>query len=88
MKPSEVLVISGTGTLGRRMVDRLCAEGLEPRVMSRSGRPGTIEGELLTGEGIEAAPRAVPPTGRRAMARTSAGSPIDADFNLLGGSSP
>jgi nucleoside-diphosphate-sugar epimerase len=37
------------------MVDRLCAEGFEPRVMSRSSRPGTIKGDLLTGEGIEAA---------------------------------
>jgi uncharacterized protein YbjT (DUF2867 family)/uncharacterized protein YndB with AHSA1/START domain len=51
----DVLVTGGTGRLGRRVVDRLRAEGIEPRVMSRSGRPGTIEGDLLTGEGIEAA---------------------------------
>jgi uncharacterized protein YbjT (DUF2867 family) len=57
MEVRDVLVTGGTGRLGRRVVDRLCAEGFEPRVMSRSGRPGTIEGDLLTGEGIEAAVR-------------------------------
>jgi len=49
------LVTGGTGRLGRQVVDLLRAEGLEPRVMSRSGRPGTIKGDLLTGEGIQAA---------------------------------
>ena len=63
MEVRDVVVTGGTGRLGRR-------------VMSRSDRPGTIKGDLLSGEGIEAAPRAVPPTGRRAMARTSAGSPV------------
>jgi len=53
----DVLVTGGTGRLGRRVVDRLRAEGIEPRVMSRSGRPGTIRGDLLTGEAIEAAVR-------------------------------
>jgi uncharacterized protein YbjT (DUF2867 family) len=53
----EVLVTGGTGRLGRQVVDRLRAEGLEPRVMSRSSRPGTIKGDLLTGEGIEATVR-------------------------------
>jgi uncharacterized protein YbjT (DUF2867 family) len=51
----DVLVTGGTGRLGRRVVNRLRAEGLEPRIMSRSGRPGAIKGDLLTGEGIEAA---------------------------------
>lgn len=57
MEVRDVLVTGGTGRLGRRVVDRLRAEGLEPRVMSRSGRPGAIKGDLLTGEGIEAAVR-------------------------------
>jgi uncharacterized protein YbjT (DUF2867 family) len=55
----DVLITGGTRRLGRRVVDRLCAEGMEPRVMSRSARPGTIKGDLLTGEGIEAAVRGV-----------------------------
>src|SRR5215207_2344864 len=57
MEVRDVVVTGGTGRLSRRVVDRLRAEGLEPRVMSRSGRPGTIKGDLLTGEGIEAAVR-------------------------------
>src|SRR5215213_10526769 len=57
MEVRDVLVTGGTGRLGRRVVDRLRAEGLEPRIMSRSGRPGTIKGDLLTGEGMEAAVR-------------------------------
>jgi uncharacterized protein YbjT (DUF2867 family) len=57
MEARDVLVTGGTGRLGRRVVARLRAEGLEPRVMSRSGKPGTVEGDVLTGEGIEAAVR-------------------------------
>ena len=57
MEVRDVLVTGGTGRLGRRVVDLLRAEGIEPRAMSRSGRPGTIKGDLLTGEGIEAAVR-------------------------------
>jgi uncharacterized protein YbjT (DUF2867 family) len=53
----DVLVTGGTGRLGRRVVDRLRTEGIEPRVMSHSGLPGTIKGDLLTGEGIGAAVR-------------------------------
>lgn len=49
----EVLVTGGTGTLGKRVVGRLRETGVEPRVMSRSGRPGTVGGDLLTGEGVE-----------------------------------
>jgi len=55
----DILVTGGTGRLGRRVVDGLRAEGLEPRVMSRSGRPDTIKGDLLTGEGMQAAVRDV-----------------------------
>ncbi|HEV2093653.1 MAG TPA: NAD-dependent epimerase/dehydratase family protein [Rubrobacter sp.] len=59
MEPSEFLVTGGTGTLGRRVVERLRSEGREVRVMSRGGRPGTVRGDLLTGEGIEEAVRGV-----------------------------
>jgi RNA polymerase sigma factor (sigma-70 family) len=44
----EILVTGGTGTLGRR-VDRLREAGREVRVLSRSGRPGTIRGRPLDG---------------------------------------
>jgi len=56
---SEVLVTGGTGSLGRRVVDRLRATGREVRVLSRSGRPGTIKGDLTTGAGLEEAVRGV-----------------------------
>ena len=38
--------------LGRRVVERLGSEGVGARVYSRSGRPGTIRGDLRTGEGL------------------------------------
>ena len=59
MQTSELLVTGGTGTLGRRVVERLRVGGHEARVMSRSGRPGTVRGDLLTGEGLDAAVRGV-----------------------------
>jgi len=49
------LVTGGTGTLGSRVVGRLREAGGQVRVMSRSGRPGTVPGDLATGEGVEAA---------------------------------
>ena len=55
MSAPQVLVTGGTGVLGRRVVERLGAAGIEARVFSRSGKPGTIRGDLLTGEGLEAA---------------------------------
>lgn len=55
MNDSEILVTGGTGLLGRRVVDRLRAAGHDPRVLSRSGRAGTVRGDLLTMEGIEPA---------------------------------
>jgi nucleoside-diphosphate-sugar epimerase len=55
MKPSEVLVTGGTGTLSLRVVKRLLFEGREVRLMSRGGQPGTVKGDLLTGEGVEEA---------------------------------
>ncbi len=59
MNASEFLVTGGTGSLGRRVVDRLRDAGREVRVISRSGRPGTVRGDLLTGEGLEQAAEGV-----------------------------
>jgi uncharacterized protein YbjT (DUF2867 family) len=44
---SEILV-----TGGRRLVDRLRAADHDVRVLSRSGRPGTVRGDLSTGENL------------------------------------
>ena len=52
---SEILVTGGTGLLGRQVVDGLRAAGGSARVLSRSVRPGTIRGDMLTGEGLERA---------------------------------
>src|SRR5919202_6408630 len=57
MSVSEILVTGGTGVLGRRVVDCLHDAGREVRVLSRSGRPGTVRGDLSTGENLEAAVR-------------------------------
>ena len=59
MSGPETLVTGGTGVLGRRVVERLSAAGVETRVLSRGGRPGTIRGDLLTGEGLDGAVRGV-----------------------------
>ena len=53
MSVSEILVTGGTGSLGRRVVDRLRSAGRDVRVLSRSGRPGTVRADLLTGEGLD-----------------------------------
>jgi nucleoside-diphosphate-sugar epimerase len=52
---SEILVTGGTGSLGRRVVERLrsAGAGRDVRVLSRSGRPGTVRADLLTGEGLD-----------------------------------
>ena len=55
MKASKVLVTGGTGSLGGRAVDRLRDSEHDVRVLSRSGRPGTVPGNVLTGEGLEGA---------------------------------
>ncbi len=55
MDASEILVTGGTGVLGRRVVDRLRATGHDVRVLSRSGRPDTVRGDLLTGENLKEA---------------------------------
>ncbi len=59
MNPPQVLVTGGTGVLGRRVVERLGSEGIRARAFSRSGKPGTIRGDLLTGEGLESAVQGV-----------------------------
>lgn len=59
MNSPEVLVTGGTGVLGRRVVERLGAAGVGARVLSRGGWPGTVRGDLLTGEGLDVAVRGV-----------------------------
>jgi uncharacterized protein YbjT (DUF2867 family) len=59
LSASEILVTGGTGLLGRQVVDHLRAAGREARVLSRSGRAGTVQGNLLTGAGLEEAVRGV-----------------------------
>jgi uncharacterized protein YbjT (DUF2867 family) len=52
----KVLVTGGTGVLGRQLVDRL--EGrADVRILTRkpADRPGLVQGDLNTGEGLEAA---------------------------------
>ncbi len=55
MSAPEVLVTGGTGVLGSRVVERLDSAGVGARVLSRGGRPGSIRGNLITGEGLEPA---------------------------------
>jgi uncharacterized protein YbjT (DUF2867 family) len=55
MSSAPVLVTGGTGTLGRSVVRALIARGDDIRILSRSGAPGTVRGDLATGEGVEAA---------------------------------
>lgn len=56
---AEILITGGTGVLGRQVAERLRSSGAGVRVMSRSGKPGTVHGNLLTGEGLERAVRGV-----------------------------
>jgi uncharacterized protein YbjT (DUF2867 family) len=51
----EILVTGGSGSLGSRVVDRLRDAGHGVGALSRSGRPGTVRGDLMTGEGLEEA---------------------------------
>jgi uncharacterized protein YbjT (DUF2867 family) len=55
MNASGILVTGGSGSLGSRVVDRLRDAGREVRALSRSGRSGTVQGDLLTGEGLKEA---------------------------------
>jgi uncharacterized protein YbjT (DUF2867 family) len=52
-----ILVTGGTGTLGRLVVPRLREAGRPVRVLSRQAREGDgfVQGDLATGEGVEAA---------------------------------
>ncbi|MBF6214504.1 NAD(P)H-binding protein [Nocardia puris] len=52
---SNVLVVGGTGALGRQIVPLLRAKGHEVRVLSRRAGAGTHVGDLTTGEGLAAA---------------------------------
>lgn len=51
----EILVTGGTGTLGSRVVDRLRSQGHTVRVLSRSGKPGVVTGDLVKDVGLVAA---------------------------------
>ncbi|MBD1842657.1 NAD(P)H-binding protein [Cyanobacteria bacterium FACHB-63] len=55
MNASNILVTGGTGSLGSLVVDRLLTTGCNVEALSRSKRPGTVQGDLLTGEGLEQA---------------------------------
>ena len=52
MNVSELLGTGGTGTLGSGVVTRLRITGGGLGILSRSGQPGTITGDLITGEGL------------------------------------
>jgi uncharacterized protein YbjT (DUF2867 family) len=53
--PATVLVTGATGTLGVPTVARLRTAGYDVRALSRRGGPGRVVGDLLTGEGLDAA---------------------------------
>jgi uncharacterized protein YbjT (DUF2867 family) len=59
MNTPHVLVTGGTGVLGRRVVDLLHSADVETRVLSHGEKPGTVKGDLLTGEGLELAVRGI-----------------------------
>ncbi|MFI8948839.1 SDR family oxidoreductase [Streptomyces sp. NPDC053750] len=57
---TPLLVTGGTGTLGSHVVPLLRAAGHEVRILTRRARPAAdgvtyVTGDLLTGEGVEAA---------------------------------
>lgn len=52
MHPSNILVTGGTGFLGSQVVDRLQTADCNVQVLSHRERPGTIQADLLTGEGL------------------------------------
>jgi uncharacterized protein YbjT (DUF2867 family) len=59
-RQAPILVTGGTGSLGRLVVPRLRAAGRDVRVLSRqTGEPAAgiefVTGDLVTGEGVEAA---------------------------------
>jgi uncharacterized protein YbjT (DUF2867 family) len=57
---SQILVTGGTGSLGRRVVNRMRGPGYEVRTLSRSARgAGLVRGDLRTGEGLAQALKGV-----------------------------
>lgn len=59
MNASKILVTGGTGSLGSLVVDRLQTKGCDVQILSRSERPGTVQGDLLTGDGLEQAVKGI-----------------------------
>jgi uncharacterized protein YbjT (DUF2867 family) len=59
MNASKILVTGGTGSLGSVVVERLRTVGCNLHTLSRSGRPGTVQGDLLTGVGLEQAVKGI-----------------------------
>ncbi|HET7480742.1 MAG TPA: NAD(P)H-binding protein [Rubrobacteraceae bacterium] len=55
MNAPTFLVTGGTGSLGRLVSRGLRDAGHDVRVLSHSGRSGTVRGDLLTGEGLDEA---------------------------------
>ncbi len=55
MNSSNILVTGGTGLLGSQVVDRLQSADCNVQVLSHRERPGTVQADLLTGEGLEQA---------------------------------
>lgn len=55
MNPSNILVTGGTGSLGSQVVARLRTVGCNVQLLSRRRSPGAVQGDLLTGEGLEQA---------------------------------
>ncbi len=70
MQALEAQITGGTGSLGPIVLARLRDAGRDVRVLSRRRQPGTIPGDLLTGEGLEQAvegagvPRPFPASGQ------------------------
>ncbi|MBM7830711.1 uncharacterized protein YbjT (DUF2867 family) [Agromyces cerinus] len=52
---AEILVTGATGTVGRRLVERLRDRGDSVRALSRRSGPDLVTGDLATGDGIEQA---------------------------------
>uniref|UniRef100_B8HZC2 dTDP-4-dehydrorhamnose reductase n=1 Tax=Cyanothece sp. (strain PCC 7425 / ATCC 29141) TaxID=395961 RepID=B8HZC2_CYAP4 len=55
MNSSKILVTGGTGFLGSQVVDRLQSANCNVQALSHSDRPGTVQADLLTGEGLKQA---------------------------------
>ena len=56
--PGKVLVVGGTGMIGKPVVSRLAADGYDVRVMSRGATPGRVDApgaEVIVGDPRDAA---------------------------------